>query len=240
VLAHVATVRDDQPRVGTRKLQVHLAQAGLAVGRDQLFTWLRNGDALVKRKRRGTFTTYSRHGYVVAPNRLQSAVITGPGQAVVSDITYLRLAADRFAYLFLVSDVYARRIVGWHLSRDLSHHGALHALHGAVETLRTRGTVEGLLHHSDRGSQYCCHEYLHALAAARILPSMTDANHCYQNAIAERINGILKDEFHLDAVFCSLIEAQHAVVRAVHRYNTIRLHGSLALQTPAQVFHQAA
>jgi len=191
----------------------------------------------VKRKRRGTFTTYSKHRYAVAPNRLTDATITGAGQAVVSDITYLRLGPDRFAYLFLVSDVYARQIVGWHLSQDLSHHSALQALQHAITTL---GTVDGVLHHSDRGSQYCCHAYLRSLAAVRMLPSMTDANHCYQNAIAERINGILKDEFDLDAVFPSFLDAHHAVARAVHCYNTIRLHGSLELQTPAQVFYHAA
>jgi putative transposase len=223
--------------VGTRKLHAHLAQAGLVVGRDRLFTWLRERDALVKRKRRGAFTTYAKHGYAVAPNRLKDAVITGPRQAVVSDITYLRLARDTFAYLFLTSDVYSRHIVGWHLSRDLSHHSALRALHQALAPL---GAGDGLLHHSDRGRQYCCHEFLQALASARMLPSMTDANHCYQNAIAERINGILKDEFHLDAIFPSFHDAHHAVGRAVHHYNTTRLHGSLALQTPAQVFHNAA
>jgi transposase InsO family protein len=237
VLAHVRRVRADQPRVGTRKLRRHLAQVGVPVGRDRLFTWLRDEDALVKRKRRGTFTTYSRHAYAVAPNRLKDAVITGPGQAVVSDITYLRLAPDRFAYLFLVTDVSARQIVGWHLSQNLSHHSALQALQHAIRTL---GAVNGVLHHSDRGSQYCCHEYLRALATAHMLPSMTDANHCYQNAIAERINGILKDEFNLDAVFPSFADAQYAVAESIHCYNTVRLHGSLNLQTPAQVFYHAA
>lgn len=237
MLAHVDTVRADQPRVGTRKLHAHLARAGLAVGRDQLFIWLRDAEALVPRKRRGTFTTYARHGYAVAPNRLRDAVLTGPGQAVVSDITYLRLAGDRFAYLFLTTDVHARHIVGWHLRRDLSHHGALQAL---AQTISALGVSTGVLHHSDRGSQYCCHEFLHALAAAQMLPSMTNANHCYQNAIAERVNGILKDEFNLDAVFPSFVDAHAAVAQAVDRYNTIRLHGSLALQTPAQVFACAA
>jgi putative transposase len=150
VLAQVAVVRATQPRVGTRKLQTHLAAAGIPVSRDRLFTWLRDDAALVPRKRRGTFTTYSKHGYAVAPNRLRTAGITGPGQAVVSDITYLRLAPDRFAYLFLVTDVYARQIVGWHLSQNLSHHSALQALQHAIRTL---GAVDGVLHHSDRGSQ---------------------------------------------------------------------------------------
>jgi transposase InsO family protein len=233
----VAAHRREQPRVGTRKLHRHLATAGVAVGRDRLFSWLRDDDALVKRKRRGTFTTYSRHGYAVAPNRLKDATITGPGQAVVSDITYLRLERDRFAYLFLSTDVYSRHIVGWHVSRDLSHHSALQALH---HTLATLPSHDGVLHHSDRGSQYCCHEFLRALAAYRLLPSMTDANHCYQNAIAERVNGILKDEFDLDVVFPSVLTAQQAVAQAFHTYNTRRLHGSLEYQTPAQVFYQAA
>ncbi len=236
-MAAVATVRADQPRVGTRKLQRHLADEGVAVGRDQLFTVLRDERALVPRKRRGTFTTYSKHTYAVAANHLKDATITAPGQAMVGDITYLRLAADRFAYLFLLTDVHSRYIVGWHLSRDLSHHAALIALAQAEATI---GDVAGLLHHTDRGSQYCCHDYLAALAAAHILPSMTDANHCYQNALAERVNGILKDEFHLDAVFPTFLAAQQAVERAVHTYNTKRRHGSLRLQTPAQVFQRAA
>lgn len=223
--------------MGTRKLHAHLAAAGVPVGRDRLFTWLRDTDALVPRKRRGTFTTYSRHGYAVAPNRLKDATITGPGQAVVSDITYLRLAPDRFAYLYLTTDVHSRYIVGWHVSRDLSHHSALQALHHAVTTL---GDSTGVLHHSDRGSQYCCHAFLRALATHHVVPSMTDANHCYQNAIAERVNGILKDEFDLDVVFPSIRAAQEAAATAVHTYNTRRLHGSLQLQTPAQVFYHAA
>lgn len=237
MLAEVTKVRQAQPRVGTRKLQGHLATAGVKVGRDRLFTLLRERDALVKRKRRGTFTTYSRHGYAVAPNRVTNLDVTAPRQVVVSDITYLRLLRGTFAYLFLVTDLYSRHIVGWALSPDLSHHGALRALHMAAETI---GDLEGLVHHSDRGSQYCCHEYLHTLNSYRILPSMTDANHCYQNAVAERVNGILKDEFDLDAVFTSHHQAQDAVAHAIHRYNTIRHHGSLGLQTPAEVFEQAA
>jgi transposase InsO family protein len=237
VLAEVAKVRHAQPRVGTRKLQGHLATASVNVGRDRLFTLLRERGALVQRKRRGTFTTYSRHGYAVAPNRVTNLEVTAPRQVVVSDITYVRLLHGTFAYLFLVTDLYSRHIVGQYLSRDLSHYGALRALHMAAETL---GDVAGLVHHSDRGSQYCCHEYLQALAAHRILPSMTNANHCYQNAIAERVNGILKDEFDLDAVFASHTEAEEAVAQAIHHYNTVRRHGSLALQTPQQVFDHAA
>jgi putative transposase len=237
VLAQVDAIRDAQPRVGTRKLHADLVDAGLPIGRDQLFAWLRASGRLVPRKRRGTHTTYSRHGYAVAPNRLPTLEVTAPRQVVVSDITYLRLAGGAFAYLFLVTDRYARKIVGWHVSPDLSHRAALVALHAAVATL---GDSTGVVHHSDRGSQYCCHEYLAALTAYHMLPSMTDADHCYQNAVAERVNGILKDEFDLDAVFHSVGDARQAVARAVPIYNTVRRHWSLALRTPEHVFQQAA
>jgi transposase InsO family protein len=236
VLEQVATVRLQQPRIGTRKLQTHLADAGMDVGRDRLFTWLRERNDLVKRKRRGTFTTYSRHSYAVAPNLIAGRTVTAPKQVIVSDITYLRLQHG-FAYLFLVTDLFSRKIVGWHVSRDLSHYGALQALHMAASTI---GDVEGLVHHSDRGSQYCCHEYLRALSNYRILASMTDANHCYQNAVAERVNGILKDEFDLDAIFGSFEELHRSAARAIQKYDTIRKHGSLNLRTPQQVFDQAA
>lgn len=237
MLAHVDDVRRTQPRVGTRKLQHSLASVGLPVGRDHLFTCLRQSGRLVRRKRRATQTTYSRHHYAVAPNHLKTMTVTGPGQVIVSDITYLRLERGAFAYLFLVTDLYSRRIVGWHVSRDLSHHAALQALDAAQHTV---GPGTGVVHHSDRGSQYCCHDYLDALHALRMIPSMTDGAHCYQNAVAERVNGILKDEFDLDAVFPSVRAAQSAVAHAVHIYNTVRTHWSLKLQTPHAVFYQAA
>lgn len=235
-MAAVVTLRQEQPRVGTRKLQAALATAGVAVGRDRLFALLRARGQLVSRKRRATQTTYSHHAYAVAPNLVKTVTLTAPRQVVVSDITYLRLERDVFAYLFLVTDLYARHIVGWHLSRDLSHDGALRALAQAEQTL---GPCAGIVHHSDRGVQYCCHAYRAQLHAARMLPSMTDGAHCYQNAVAERVNGILKDEFDLDAVFASFSAAHGAVAHAVRVYNTRRTHWSLKLQTPHTVFHQA-
>lgn len=237
MLDRVDTLRVEQPRVGTRKLHAQLTEAGLGIGRDRLFAILRTTGRLVRRKPRYTRTTYSRHGYAVAPNRLKTMTVTAPRQVVVSDITYLRLAPQAFVYLFLVTDLYSRKIVGWHVSRDLSHYAAVIALHRAIETL---GEVTGVVHHSDRGSQYCCHDYLQQLAVARMLSSMTDDNHCYQNAVAERINGILKDEFDLDAVFPSVSAAVDAVAQAIAIYNEVRTHWSLDLQTPDQVFYHAA
>lgn len=230
-------MRRTQPRVGTRKLQRHLCDAGVRIGRDALFTWLRTTGQLVRRKPRFTRTTYARHGYVVAPNRVRGHPPTGPRQVVVSDITYLRLAGGRFAYLFLVTDLFARRIVGWHLSRDLSHHAALLALHRACRTL---GTTRGVIHHSDRGSQYACHAYQHTLHTQHMRASMTDADHCYQNAVAERLNGILKDELDCDAVFPSLAIAQQHVAHAITIYNHVRLHRSLQYHTPDTIFTRAA
>ena len=237
MLTDVARCRTDQPRLGTRKLHHALAAQGVHVGRDHLFALLRAHGQLVPRKRPKTQTTYSQHGYAVAPNLLTGRPVTAPRQVVVSDITYLALARGTFAYLFLVTDLGARRIVGWHLSRDLSHHAALQALAMAQQTL---GDCTGIVHHSDRGTQYCCHAYRAALHVAQMLPSMTDGAHCYQNAVAERVNGILKDEFDLDAIFACFTTAQATVASAIHRYNTIRPHYSLGLQTPHTVFTRAA
>lgn len=237
MIERVDEIRKDEPRLGTRKLQHRLAGMGLDVGRDALFQLLGERGLLVKRKKKQCKTTYSKHGYAVAPNLLKTMEVTAPRQVVVSDITYVRLGASGFAYLFLVTDLCSRKIVGWHLSRDLSHHSALIALDKAINAL---GNVEGVVHHSDRGCQYCCHEYLRHLASVKMLPSMTDDNHCYQNAVAERVNGILKDEFNIDAVFASFVDALKAVATAIEVYNTKRTHWSLSLQTPEQVFLKAA
>lgn len=240
VLDLVKGVRINEPRTGTRKL-LHritpkLKSACMAVGRDQLFKLLREESLLVKRKRRYQKTTYSRHHYVVAPNRVKGMQITAPNQIWVSDITYIRLKKG-FAYLFLVTDAYSRRVLGWHLSRELGHYSALLALDMALKTV---SNARGVIHHSDRGCQYCCHDYLSFLGEHGLVPSMTDESHCYQNAIAERLNGILKDEFDLDAVFAGFLQARTAVEHAIAVYNNIRTHWSLGLKTPAQLHQEAA
>lgn len=241
VLKLVDQIREDEPRVGARKLhhrlQPALARAKLRVGRDKLFSILRGSNRLVKPKKSFQKTTYSRHGYAVAPNRLKGIEITESQQVLVSDITYLRLKGGRFAYLFLTTDAYSRMVLGYHVSLDLSHYSARLALDNAVSKL---SDPEGVIHHSDRGCQYCCHEFLAYLVEHKMLSSMTDESHCYQNAIAERLNGILKDEFNLDAVFETFGELQAAIQKAVRVYNTKRTHFSLKLNTPQQVFREAA
>jgi len=239
----VDEIREEEPRVGTRKLVHRLKKHhGREVGRDRLFTMLRQSGRLVKVKKRFEKTTYSRHGYAVAPNRIKERKINKPNQVLVCDCTYIRLLGRKFAYLFLVSDAYTRRIVGHHVSRDLSHYSAVIALSKAAAWLQAAQGVEaqGVMHHSDRGCQYCCHEYLAALKSHGMESSMTDADHCYQNAIAERINGILKDEFNLDAEFVNVNQLQTAVEHAVEVYNTKRTHWSLGLRTPQEMYERAA
>lgn len=240
VLELVRDVRVDEPRTGTRKvhhrISPKLAKLGLSFGRDKLFSLLKEELMLIKPKKSYSRTTYSKHGYAVAPNRLKSSSIEGPEEALVSDITYLRLKRG-FAYLFLVTDAFSRKILGYHLSKDLSHYSAVLALEMAIDSL---SDSRGVIHHSDRGSQYCCHEFLSFLGEHGIVPSMTDESHCYQNAIAERVNGILKDEFFLDATFTNFEEAQQTVQKAIEIYNNKRTHWSLGLKTPAQVHREAA
>jgi putative transposase len=237
----VRSVRADEPRTGTRKLhhriEPELRERGLKVGRDRLFKVLREEELLVKPRKKFTRTTYSRHRYAVAANVFKNATITQPNQAFVSDITYLNVGNEA-AYLFLVTDVFSRKIVGYHLSRDLSHYSALQAVGRALDGVKS-GT-QALIHHSDRGCQYCCHEYLDFLHSYGVISSMTDESHCYQNAIAERVNGILKGEFFLDQRFSSFDSALHAVHRAVRIYNTKRTHWSLGLQTPEEIYASAA
>lgn len=232
----VREIRQEEPRTGTRKLHDRLGCRGQRVGRDRLFDALRERGMLVKRKKKYQRTTYSNHQYAVAPNRLKTTAVTRPNQAFVCDITYLTLSRG-FAYLFLVTDMCSRKIVGYHLSRDLSHYSACIALQRAITGLKS---TAGLICHSDRGCQYCCHEYLALLAEHKIVSSMTDEAHCYQNAIAERVNGILKDEFSLDAVFATFTDALHAVHHAIAVYNAKRTHWSLGLRTPQDVYDRAA
>ena len=237
VLKVVDKIREDEPRVGTRKLHDRLGKAGLQVGRDRLFGLLSNSLRIVKPKKSFRKTTYSNHSYAVAPNRLKGMSVTKPAQVLVSDMTYLELYGGKFAYLFLITDQYSRKILGYHLSRDMSHYSALLALDKAIEQLPD--TV-GVVHHSDRGCQYCCHEYLGVLREYDMLPSMTDADHCAQNALAERVNGILKGDFNLDQRFPTFEIAAAAVTKTIEVYNTKRTHWSLGLRTPQEVFLMAA
>lgn len=240
VVELVEQERKDQPRIGTRKLYETLRPsfdaAQIKVGRDSLFDILRGNNLLVKRKRAYCKTTNSYHHFHKYKNLVKDMAITAPNQVWVSDITYIRTVKG-FCYLALVTDLYSRKIVGYDISDSLELTGCLRALQQALRQARP---AAGLVHHSDRGVQYCSHQYVNKLKKKKIKISMTEENHCYENAVAERVNGILKDEFYLDQCFFSTEKAKIATKSAIKLYNNKRLHLSLGYKTPNMVFKNAA
>jgi putative transposase len=236
VVEMVKEERKEQPRVGARRLHKALyfefKANGMKVGRDRLFNILRHYGMLVKRKKASCRTTDSRHHFHKYGNLIKGMEITAPNQVWVSDITYIRTIKG-FCYLALITDVCSRKIVGYDISDSLELAGCLRALKKALRQARP---AAGLVHHSDRGAQYCSHQYTAELKKWKIKISMTEENHCYENAIAERVNGILKDEFYLDQCFYNTLCASKAAKNAIEIYNSKRLHLSLGYKTPNMVF----
>jgi transposase InsO family protein len=240
VIELVKEERIEQPRVGTRKLyealQPSFESLRIKVGRDCLFTILRSYDMLVKRKKATCKTTDSYHRFHKYKNLVKDMNVIAPNQVWVSDITYIR-TVNGFCYLALITDMFSRKIVGYDISDSLELTGCLRALKRALRTARP--AVE-LVHHSDRGIQYCSNQYVQELKKRKIKISMTEENHCYENAIAERVNGILKDEFYLDQCFFNTRNACIAAKNAIDIYNNKRLHLSLDYKTPNMVFKKVA
>lgn len=242
VLALVRDRRLRQPRLGTRKLhhvlRQPLAQAGLELGRDALFDVLRNAGMLVPPRRAYHKTTDSHHRFRRHPNLLkageQQVRATASEQVWVADITYLP-TNDKFVYLSLVTDAYSRKIVGWHVHDSLQTEPVAQALKMA---LRARQSQQRLVHHSDRGIQYCSTYYQSIHQRHGLQCSMTDGYDCYQNALAERVNGILKGELLLQRP-ADLEQARRMVRESVEIYNVERPHLSLKMQTPDAV-HRAS
>ena len=190
------------------------------------------GLLVTKRKRRGCITTLSKHRFKKYPNIIRDFIPIAPNQLWVSDITYIHLN-EGFAYLSLITDAYSRKIVGFYLSKDLSARGPLEALKMALSSNPVR---DGLIHHSDRGVQYCCDEYVKLLEHHDVKISMTEKGDPLENALAERVNGILKQEL-LEEVFSDFKNAQREVAIACSSYNHLRPHGSIDNLKPAQA-HQ--
>ena len=239
VVALVRRERALQPRLGGRKLlhvlRADLAEGGVSIGRDRFFEVLTRHGLLIERRARSARTTDSRHGFGLYENLLATLELTGPHQALVSDITYIR-TNEGFLYLSLVMDAFSRAIVGFDCSDTLEREGALRALQQALRQLPEGSEA---IHHSDRGSQYCCGDYVACLKGAGVRISMTQANHCYENAKAERLNGILKQEYGLGGCLESKSQALRAVRQAVQLYNGRRPHTALSYSTPMSV-HAAA
>ncbi len=233
IVDEVKTIRRRQPRVGTRKLHrmvnERLKADGIEVGRDHLFELLRAHNLLIRRRHGARRTTDSRHRLEKYKNRIQDLELMRPNQVYVADITYLE-TVEGFCYLALFTDAYSRKIVGYDVSRSLAIEGSLRALQMALAALS--GPIQ-LIHHSDRGLQYCSQAYVKLLTTHGIQISMTEENHVYENAKAERVNGILKSEFLFGERLPSFEVAKNLVKDSIQIYNEERLHLSLNYQTPA-------
>tara|TARA_Y100001001_G_scaffold29433_1_gene24581 strand:- start:65 stop:796 length:732 start_codon:yes stop_codon:yes gene_type:complete len=235
----VQQIRKRLPRLGTRKLYYLLREEfqalGIKLGRDGLFDYLRQHQLLVHPKKNYTKTTDSRHWMRKHPNLFAGCELHRPEQVFVSDITYVE-SDEGVHYLSLVTDAFSRKIVGHNLSHEMKASDTVAALNQAV---RYRMTDQPLIHHSDRGIQYCSSLYQGVLRKHQIRPSMTDGYDCYQNALAERVNGILKQEFlvHRCRTFAEL---DLLIKESVDAYNTCRPHLSLGMKTPQEVHEKAS
>lgn len=238
VLMYVRGIRASQPRLGTRKLYALLAvviqENGIRMGRDKFFALLRGHGLLVEPRRRRTRTTDSNHAYRKYSNLIKGYEPYGPEQIWASDITYVS-TEQGFAYVSLVTDQYSRKIMGYHVHETLNTEGPLRALRMALKSRDHRETR--LIHHSDRGTQYCSGDYIELLKRNNIQISMSAPGNPYENAVAERVNGIIKSEFYIDGSFRTIAQVRQAVREAVSLYNTRRPHASCDYLTPEQA-HQ--
>jgi putative transposase len=234
IVQQVLKHREFQPRIGGRKLYLltkgFIISRGIKMGMNAFFKLLGKYDLLNKRRRHKVRTTNSEHWMKKHPNLIKDMIPTASDQLWVSDITYMELQ-QKDAFLSLVTDAYSRKIVGFHLSNSLAAEGTVKALKMAIGG---RNEIPGLIHHSDRGGQYCCNDYVRELTKRKISISMTQSGDPRDNAIAERVNGILKMEL-LEPVYENLQTAREAVEKAVNIYNYLRPHSSISMLAPALV-----
>jgi len=238
ILQKVLSIRKPLKRVGTRKLlfmmQDFMQQHHIQIGRDSLFDLLASHRLLIRRRiRRIPVTTFSDHWMHKYPNLIIGYIPVGPNQLWVSDITYICLIND-FAYLSLITDAYSRKIVGFHVSDDMRATSAIVALQKAFDQKPTDAIV---IHHSDRGIQYCSNDYVALLKQHHARISMTQNGDPYENALAERVNGILKTEL-ISETYPDLRQAMQHIARCITIYNYRRIHSSLNWQIPDDVHQQ--
>ncbi len=236
VIDMVQDCRRQLPRLGGKKvysmIKSELDQLPVSIGRDKLFRILKKNDLLIKPKKSFTRTTNSSHRFRTYNNLIRHTKPTRKNQIWVSDITYIR-TMQGFCYLALITDAYSRKIVGYDISDSLELVGCIRALKKATRNHKAFGNK--LIHHSDRGIQYCSNQYTKLLRKRKILISMAAKGNCYENALAERVNGILKGEFNLDTSFKSKHDASKSVKQAIFAYNEIRPHYSIGLMTPNKI-----
>lgn len=237
----VKEARQNQPRLGTRKLyhvlKPQLEKAGVRMGRDRVFEELGRRGLLVSPKPRAwPQTTRISKVLPLFGNRIKGLKVERPNQVWASDLTYIR-SREGFMYLSLITDLMSRKIVGYQVSESLEGGGCLRALERALE-----GLPQGArpIHHSDRGCQYANHDYIRKLQKRGLEISMTEEDHCAENALAERMNGILKQEYGLGEEFARKERIRRAVDQAVWLYNNKRPHTALGYDYPARVHSLAA
>ncbi len=235
ILDLIKPIRKRMSRVGTIKLydmiKNDMAKNNVNMGRDKLFTFLRQEKMLVKKKKNYTKTTDSFHRFRKHKNLIKDIEVNAPEQVWVSDITYIKTELGH-TYLSLITDYYSKKIVGYHLADNLKTESSLIALKMAIKSRQYPDRK--LIHHSDRGFQYCSDDYIAMLTDNNIQPSMTEVYDPYENAIAERVNGILKDEFDIGEGFVNLQQASKEIKYAIETYNTFSPHFSCQRLTPQQ------
>jgi transposase InsO family protein len=238
VVQQVHSMRRQQPVIGCRKLYVmlqpFLLEHGIKMGRDALFDLLASHRLLVRKKRRRVNTTQSSHRFRRYPNLISDVVPSRVNEVWVSDITYYR-TSNGFLYISFVTDAYSKKIVGYHVAETME---AMHTASALAMAIDSSGTsLGGLIHHSDRGVQYCSSEYVKLLQGKGIMISMTESGDPLENAVAERVNGIMKEEFLNHYYPKNLEEARGMLRQSVTTYNNIRPHMSCNMMTPSDV-HQ--
>lgn len=236
LLSEIKRLRMDLPSIGVDVLHHQLTefrqQHKIKIGRDKLANLLRSNGLLINRKTRRAKTTWSYHRFTKYPNLTAGKQILAPNKLWVSDITYV-LIARGFVYLSLITDAYSRKIVGWAVAESLGVCGPLSALKMALKANKGRLSSE-LIHHSDRGVQYCCNDYIALLKGSKVAISMTEQGDPYENALAERMNRTIKEEMLLNRGFADYSAAKIEIERAIVNYNTLRPHGSCNYYTPDQ------
>lgn len=235
IVEMVKLERFKHPMMGGRKLHSKLKSllfnAGIEIGRDRFFKVLKKHNLLIKRRIRYCKTTNSNHSFRKYNNLIKDIEIIKPNQVWVSDLTYIS-TREGFLYLSLITDAYSRKIVGYEVNDTLESIGCEKALNKALKQL---SFGERPIHHSDQGIQYCSKIYTNKLKSRNMLISMTEENHCYENAQAERVNGILKTEYYLGLKFDNKLLARRSCKQAIYLYNSDRPHLSLNMKTPSMV-----
>lgn len=235
----VNEIRQKQPRIGTRKLhqllKPSLENISIEIGRDKLFTLLSENNMLIRIRKRSKRTTYSNHVYRKYPNLIKDFKPKTANQLWVSDITYIQTMVG-FVYLYLITDAYSRKIIGFTVSNTLEAVNTIKCLQHALKPHSK--PLSGLIHHSDRGIQYCTHEYISLLQKYNIRISMTENGDPKENAIAERVNGILKQEYLNFHNLLNLKDTKQKVEIAINTYNKLRPHLSCEMYTPEEAHKQ--